>query len=63
MLQAICVHDGATPVSERDIRRRASAELVEGCVAFSSPAEPRATIGAANHRADLTIARAQSASR
>jgi len=56
MLQAIRVHGGATPVS-------AGAELVERGVAFNSPAGPRATIGTANHRAYLTIARAQSASR
>ena len=53
MLEAIRVDDGATSVSEHDIGRRASAELVEHGVAFSSPAEPRATIGTANHRAYL----------
>jgi hypothetical protein len=53
VLQAIPVDDGATPVSEHDISRRASAELVERGVAFGSPAEPRATIGTANRRAYL----------
>ena len=63
MLLAIRVHGGATPVSEHDIGHSAGAELVERGVAFNSPAGPRATIGTANHRAYLTIARAQSASR